>query len=345
MKRVVILILCSFSFYGIFAQSHRYFIAFTDKANSPFLKAQPEAFLSQKSIQRRTIQNIAIETADLPVDPAYILELRNQGAETFYASRWLNGVLVQATPALAATLEGLPFVKSVEYVASGAPLIYGGRFDRAMDKLDLSSSVDSIQKDLLGIEIMHNQSFLGQGIEIAVLDAGFIGVNSIGAFSHLYQNSKVTNVFNFSGNSTNVYQYHDHGTVVLSTISANIPGYYTGTAPDAEIQLYVTEDVFSEYRVEEYYWLFAAEMADSAGVDIITSSLGYFDFDDPSMNYTPADLNGNTAVISRAADLAALRGMVVITSAGNQGNKAWGKITFPADCHYCLSVGAITKDG
>jgi subtilisin family serine protease len=151
-------------------------------------------------------------------------------------------------------------------------------------------------------------------------------------------------VNDFVFNSGNPYQYHDHGTEVLSCIAANYQDF-KGTAYDATFVLAVTEDVRSEFRIEEYNWLLAAEFADSVGVDIIHSSLGYSVFGkEPSMNYTYEDLDGNTATITQAVNLARDRGILVVTSAGNEGNSDWKYITAPADARGILTVGAVRED-
>jgi len=181
-------------------------------------------------------------------------------------------------------------------------------------------------------------------VTIAILDSGFPGVNSAPAFQNIFSEQRFAPdvSYDFVHNSPDVFQYDDHGTEVLSVIGAEVPDAFTGGAYEASFQLFVTEDVPTEYRIEEYNWLFAAERADSAGVDIIHSSLGYYDFDDPAMNYTKAQMDGRTAIVTRAAQSAADRGIVVITSAGNEGTIAsWRIITAPADAVDVLAVGGV----
>jgi len=201
-----------------------------------------------------------------------------------------------------------------------------------------------IQNKLLGIDIMQQEGVTGEGMLIAVFDGGFLGVDQTQPFDHLVINDQLITTFDFVGSSSNVFRYDDHGTKVLSVIAANNPGVFTGSVFDANFILCVTEDVSSEYRVEEYNWLFAAELADSAGVDIINTSLGYSVFDEPNMNYSVEDLDGSTTVISNAASIAASKGMVLTISAGNAGSSNWQSITAPADALDVLSVGAIKND-
>jgi subtilisin family serine protease len=164
----------------------------------------------------------------------------------------------------------------------------------------------------------------------------------------LFTNNQIdlNNSFDFISGTSNVFQYDDHGTRVLSIMSANVDGSFTGGVTEASYQLYVTEDVPTEYRIEEYNWLLAAERADSAGADIIHSSLGYSTFDLASMDYTTDQLDGKTTVVSRAAQFAFSKGMVVVTSAGNEGNIAsWRIITAPADGENVLAVGNVNSFG
>ncbi len=180
---------------------------------------------------------------------------------------------------------------------------------------------------------------------IAIFDAGFSGVNQTAPFSHLFQDHQIKATWDFVYGSDNVFQYDEHGTEVFSVIAAYQEGTFTGGAYEAAFQLYVTEDVGSEYRIEEYNWLFAAERADSSGVDIIHSSLGYYDFDDATMNYAKSAMDGKTAVITRAAQYAADRGIVVVCSAGNEGTLAWQTITAPADAIGVLAVANVNSSG
>src|SRR5690606_22602049 len=150
-------------------------------------------------------------------------------------------------------------------------------------------------------------------------------------FQHIFDDARMnlTVSTDFVRNTNDVFQYDDHGTQVFSVIAAFQEGLFTGGSYEAEYQLYVTEDVSSEYRIEEYNWLFAAERADSAGVDVVNSSLGYYDFNDSNMNYTQSAMDGKTTVASKAAQMLADRGVIVVCSAGNEGNIAWKLITAP----------------
>ena len=198
---------------------------------------------------------------------------------------------------------------------------------------------------MLGIDAMHQAGYTGQGISVAVFDGGFKGVDTVSYFRHLYENGQMIPGYDFVGNSPDVYRYGQHGTEALSCIAAYQPGVLEAGAYEANIMLCITEESGSEYRVEEYNWLFAAEMADSAGIDIISTSLGYTTFDDPAMNYEYEDLDGNTAVITRAVNLAAQKGILCVISAGNEGSGRWRYVSPPADAIDVLSVGAVSSSG
>lgn len=331
---------------SLFSQD-RYFVSFKDKTNTPYSVSSPLQFLSQKSIDRRAKENFTTNSEDLPVDTAYVNQVKMSGASVFFTSRWFNGVLIQANASTTSVLSALPFVSKVELVAPGTKLM-GGRI-KAKDKFERVDATNALQNQLqlemIGLDKMQSTGYHGEGIDVAVFDAGFIGVNTLPSFQAIYQEGRMKSVFNFVNNSKNVYSAYDHGTEVLSIMAGNVSGSYIGGAYKANFFLYQTEDVSSEYRVEEYNWLFAAERADSAGVDVINSSLGYNTFDDPSMDYTYKSLDGKTSVVSRAARKAFERGIVVVNSAGNEGNNSWKYIDVPADADGVIACGAVNYSG
>lgn len=329
----------------LLGQANRYVVFFKDKTNTPYSVSQPSQFLSFKSLERRAKQEIEITEDDLPVDPLYVTQVKNTGARTYFTSRWMNCVLVEIGADSVGMVQSLPFVSHIELVAPNIKLS-GGRVRKLKNSgSTAATSSTMMQLQQLGIDEMQSQGFHGENISIAVFDGGFPGVDSAAPFQHLFQTGHVKLTLDFVGNTGNVYQYDEHGTEVLSVIGGSIPGSFSGGAFAANFYLFVTEDVSNEYRIEEYNWLFAAEKSDSAGVDIISTSVGYNEFDNPSMNYSPADLDGKTAVVTQAAVQAMLKGMVVVCSAGNEGNQFWHYITAPADAKGILSCGAVTIEG
>ena len=331
--------------FEINAQTNRYMVFFKDKANSPYSIGQPQEFLSPRAIERRIKQNISVTSQDLPVNQSYVEDIENLGFKVFFKTKWFNGVLVEVDKVDLGIISALPFVDSIELAASGSKLSRSGK-----DKLENKSRPNQRQKgisneaqyQLLGIPEMHSDRFRGDGMLVAVCDAGFSNVDNISFFEHLYNNNQIIDTYDFVSNDAYVYEYASHGTRVFSTLAAYDPNLYIGVIYKADYMLFVTEDIGSEYRIEEYNWVFAAERADSAGVDVINTSLGYDIFSDPSMNYSLSDLDGNTAVISKAATIAASRGILIVNSAGNSGNNP---INHPGDAKNMLTVGSITENG
>lgn len=340
MNRLIVLFIATiFSLEAIAQGTNRYVVFFKDKVNTPYSINQPEEFLSAKSIQRK---GRIITQEDLPVTPAYISELKNNGALLIGTTKWLNAALIELDEVDLPSINSLSFVEQVEYVASGEKSVIGGRYSSGEELDDTYTSNEVlIQQKMLNVDVMHLDGYFGEGMLIAVLDGGFTNVDQISYFTHLYDNQQVQDVKNFVTNGLDVYDYSDHGTRIFSTMAA-LGANYKGIATKADYLLYVTEDS-GEYRIEEYNWLLAAERADSIGVDIITTSLGYTYFDDPTMDYTHDDLDGKTAVITIAAEKAFERGIVVVTSAGNSGNKTWEKVTPPADGEHVLAIGSVDE--
>lgn len=341
--RIILLFLLLTSFFSE-AQTNQYFIFFKDKSGTLFSISEPSQFLSSRSIQRRQMQNIAITLEDLPVNPEYVNQVKSAGAIAYYTSKWWNGVLVEADAATMNSINTLPVVAGSVLVAPGKKN-NGGRIHVSKQKKNTAADqpVNSTQLHQIGLDEMHTMGYKGEGIRIAIFDSGFQGVNQSTPFSLLFSENRVKQVYNFVNNTLGVYQTDDHGTEVLSVMAANTTGVYTGGSYKAEYLLYLTEDVSSEYRIEEYNWTFAAERADSAGVDVINSSLGYYEFDDSSMDYAKSDLDGNKAVVSRAARKAIEKGIIVVCSAGNEGGNSWKLVTPPADVHGVLAVGSVNS--
>lgn len=328
------------------SQLNRYFVTFKDKANSSYSITAPQQFLSQKSINRRIKENFLTNEEDLPVSASYVQLVKNTGAKVYFSSRWFNGVLVQTNAAVISLVAGLSCVSKVELVAPGSRLAGRMKANQKFDQTQAANLQNQLQLEMIGLNKMQADGFRGEGIDIAIFDGPFNGVDTLTSFKAIYKENRLKDVFNFVANSSDIYTDHSdvpHGTWVLSIMAGNIPGAYLGGAFKANFFLYQTEDVSSEYRVEEYNWLFAAERADSAGVDVINSSLGYSQFDDASMDYAYSDLDGKTSVISRAARKAFERGMSVVISAGNEGNTSWQYITPPADAKGIIACGGVSS--
>lgn len=328
-------------------------IYLTDKPNVASSLASPISILTQKAIDRKQHHNIAIDERDVPVNEAYIADLKTQTGITVMAkSKWFNSVHVRGTEADINALDALTYVDSIDFADKS--LNSGSREFHAQDKYDnfeqqvvFTYGNAQNQVEMINADNLHVDDFTGEGITIAVMDSGFPNVNTIGAFQRLRDNGDLLDGYDFVTRNTDVYANtaSSHGTRVLSDMAGYIQDQFVGTAPDASYYLFLTEDVSSENPVEESYWVEAAERADSLGVDMINTSLGYRVFDNSNYDYTPADMNGQVAFISKGASIAVEKGILVVVSAGNAGATTWQTVGAPADSPDVLSVGAVDANG
>jgi hypothetical protein len=346
----------------------RYVVKLANKNNSPYSIGNPSAYLSARSILRRNNQNIAVNISDLPITPSYVTGIANTGATIIGHSKWLNTVTIQTTSAnVLIAINALPYVNAVVNVGR---IIHPdkknaiGKFSKEIlskDKMYLASANNRNassnktssfnygpslnQIAMLGGDVMHNNGYTGAGMQIAVIDAGFQNADNMDVFDSLFANNQILGTYDFVSNEINVYDDDAHGAECLSLIGGNWTGNLVGTAPKASFWLLRSEDAPTENIIEEYNWAEAAEFADSAGADLISTSLGYTEFDDASQNHTYADLDGNTTPITIAEDLAAAKGMIVENSAGNEGNGPWFYISAPADADSNIATGAVDDLG
>jgi hypothetical protein len=338
------------------AQTPRYVIAFTDKHGTPYRLDAPAAYLSNRALQRRARQHIAIDSTDLPLNPAYIDSVLQAGnVQLLYTLRWFNQAVIQTSDSLALQkIQSLPFVKTLEKAANRIAANTAGRMQQGIvvtaparttgaTGLDYGSAYTQIH--LHEGEYLHNKNFRGDGMLIAILDNGFPSVDNNRAFAWLRDHQKITATYNFTSGNTDVYNYGDHGTHCFSILAANLSGEITGTAPEAAYVLLRTEEESAEQPIEETNWIGGVTLADSLGVDVISSSLGYNTFDNPAYDHTYAQLDGHSLLISQAATLAARKGMIVVNSAGNEGTLSWKYLLAPADADSILTVGAVNRQG
>lgn len=326
------------------AQSSFYLVYFTAKPESLLWK--PERCLSFFSLQRRLQLGVPIDMNDIPIPSAWIDSLSHYG-KVWGVSRWLNAALVEV-PAEGKLPTGgyihcvVPFVR-LRPTLGGSSL---SSFRNSQVSPKVTTPVNALQLDQLKLSSLHDLGYTGQGIRVAILDAGFPYLDQIPAFQHVFREGRYLGGYDFVDGDSSIFGDNSHGTQVASVIV----GYddtvgYVGGAPGVSVLLARTENALSESRIEEWNWARAAEWVDSIGVHIIQSSLGYSTFDDPAENYTYADMNGHTAITTQAALLAARKGILVVNSAGNEGNTSWRYITAPADADSILAVGAIGTNG
>lgn len=329
--------------------SPRYLILLKDKDGTPHTAAQPETFLSEKAIQRRITRNITISESDLPVNPAYVAAISATGATVLHTTKWFNGVVVSASESQLQAIQALTCYKGIERGMALTGTNYSARISRPDTKFGSEEATgygsSHLQLDMLGVPQLHALGYTGQGLLIGIFDSGFTNADQQGYLSHLFENGQIADTYDFISRNEHVYDDHSHGLQVLSVMASRWEGNLIGAAFDADYVLYRTENADNETPYEEVAWLLAAERADSLGVDIINTSLGYNFFDNAAHDYTYAQMDGKTAIISKAARFAARTGMLLVASAGNEGNNSWKYITAPADVDSVLTVGAVTSTG
>ena len=335
---------------GVYAQldTLKYRISLTDKFASSYRVDRPEEFLSQKAIARREKQGLVIDETDLPVCQSYLDQIQSQGVHIVTKGKWDNFVTVSLndTTVLEAIQE-LPFVRSIELVWKASEA------DKNPKKVQRDSLVNQMQwsDDYYGVGLeqiklshadkLHELGYKGEGMCIAVIDAGFHNADVIEGMDNI----SIVGTRDFVNPGSDIFAENSHGMSVLSCIAMNKPHYMVGTAPRASFWLLRSEDDNSEHLVEQDYWAAAVEFADSVGVDVISTSLGYHEFDDVSKNYRYRDLDGETALMSRQASKIADKGMLLVCSAGNSGRDSWKKTTTPGDAKNIITVGAVDKQG
>ena len=359
-SKLLVLTFIYFSAVGSIWAQDRYAVFYKYKPQNGLSLDKPQDFLTSKALQRRAREGVQADSTDLPVAQKYVDAVFEKSNYILYQSKWLNASIIVADEAGVAEIASFPFVDKVTLIGRGFlpnPNARVGRrlFASSTAKacksdskservLESMESPSDFQNKLLGIDEMHKLGFKGAGITIAVFDAGFPGANTASSLSHLFQKNQIVATRDFVRPwNNNVYGDNQHGTNVLSLIASNEDGKIIAGAPDASYILAMTEEVATEYWVEEYNWLRAAEFADSLGVDIINSSVGYWDFDDTSMNYTINDLDGNTTTITKAANIAASKGILVVNSVGNYGSRV-SSLVAPADSPNILAIGSVNQD-
>ncbi|MDO5974995.1 S8 family serine peptidase [Flavivirga jejuensis] len=352
MKKYLLLPMFFCYLLNVFAQQDAW-VYLKDKQNVTSSIANPISILTQKAIDRKNAHNVLIDARDVPVNESYISQLKGAiGISVMAKSKWLNAVHVRGSETDINNLSTTySFIDSIDFADKSLNTL---KFTKQKSKSKLENVFTVFeygdaanQIEMIHGDELHLADYTGTGITVAVIDAGFPNVNTMSSFQRLRDAGNILDDYDFVNRDDDVYTNatSSHGTWVLSTMAGYIEGDYVGTAPDASYYLFVTEDALSENPVEESYWVEAAERADSLGVDVINTSLGYTTYDNANYSYTTADMDGDTAFITRGANIAFEKGMLLVNSAGNSGNKSWGIVGAPADAAGVFSIGAVQANG
>lgn len=331
------------------------FIQFADKPEAAYFIENPTEMLSQAALDRRNKHQIEVDFTDVPVSSIYIAQIEGLGIFPIGISKWLNGIFAWCTEDDVQNIENLSIVADVfSLVNQPENLNHTLSVDKFMIEenqpissfniSDFDYEYTNTQIEQINLKPLLEEGFTGEGIKIAIIDNGFAGVDDEEGFAYLRDHHKIKSTYNFVTKSEDVYAQGNHGTKVLSTIGGYLEDQYIGTAVDADFYLFVSENNQHEMPDEEANWIMAAEKADSLGVDIINTSLGYTTFDDSRYDYVYENMDGQTTYISRAAQIAAEKGIITVVSAGNEGQKDWHYISAPSDAAGVLSVGAVKAD-
>lgn len=356
MKKVVFIFIFSISFSLFSQQQEDAWVFLKDKPNSATYLANPLSILSQRALDRRNNLQVTLDDKDVPVDKNYYNQLKNETSITVLGkSKWLNAVHIQGTETDLKNLKTtFTFIDKIEFanknlntnnkrISKKILANHYNKFNNSQTNFIYGSTENQIK--MLKGDYLHQQGLTGKNQIIAVIDAGFPNVNTLPAFQRLRDNNQILGGYDFVERSTNFYSGDSHGTNVLSTIGGYLENEFVGSAPDASFYLFRTENAPVEVPLEETLWVEAAEKADSLGVNVINTSLGYSTFDNPNYSYSYEDMDGKTTFISRGAEIAANKGILVVNSAGNEGNGSWKYITAPADALSVITVGAIDDNG
>lgn len=347
MRTIFICLMTMLFLSGQAQKSYKYRISLVDKEGTGYSIDHPEEFLSERALERRERQQLPVDSTDLPVSWVYLDGLKEVGARIVVTSKWNNTAVVEVQDTSSVgQMAALPYVVSVKNVwvmPDSIPVRNDKRKKEVTNKVEKGSEYYGKgyqQIHIHGGDSLHAAGFSGQGMHVAVIDAGFYNADYI----KLFKNMHLLGTRDFVNPQSDIYAENSHGMKVLSCMAANIPQAFVGTAPNASYWLLRSEDADTEQPVEEDYWAAALEFADSVGVDVVNTSLGYYRFDEGHGEYRYRDLDGHYSLMSNTASMAADKGMVVVCSAGNAGNEAWKKITPPADAEHVITVGALTRD-
>jgi len=325
-------------------------VEFIHKQPTPYSIFKPQFFLSARAIERRIIQGVEIDERDLPIAPIYIEKIQALGVGIHNKSKWLNAISIHTEDqTVLQKIAHLPFVKSVRPMGKFRKAKKGKIYTKRPE-IDSSKHQNNAyglahnQIDMLGGIQLHQLGYTGKDVQIAVVDGGFKNIYRMAVFDSMYLENRLLGTKDFVDGDDFVYEGSTHGTNVLSIMAAKRPNLMIGSAPDAAYYAFRTEDTRGEFQIEEFNWIAAMEYADSLGVDVVNSSMGYNRFDDENMSYRYEDLDGKTALITQGANIAVEKGLFIVNAAGNDGSAPWHYLFAPADAYNIFAIAAVDEN-
>ena len=335
-----------------FAQNQDAWVIFADKENVEASLADPILIMTQEAIDRKTLQGTPIDERDVPINENYVTQIKNaSGITVLSKSKWMNCAYIIGSQSNIEALLDLPFVTNVEYADTslnlfpGAPIENKFALEEANQRINYNYGSAANQIEMLSGDYLHELDYTGEGMIVAVLDAGFPSIDTNPGFQKMRDENRILGTYDFEARTENVDGTSSHGFNTSSDIGGFLQDEFVGTAPQASFYFFVTEYTPTETPAEEAWWVEALERSDSLGVDVVNTSLGYRVFDNPNYDYSYEDLNGQTTFSARGANIAFDKGMILVTSAGNGGNTSFPTVGTPGDSPGTLTIGAVSSNG
>ena len=335
-----------------FAQNQDAWVIFADKENVEASLADPILIMTQEAIDRKTLQGTPIDERDVPINENYVTQIKNaSGITVLSKSKWMNCAYIIGSQSNIEALLDLPFVTNVEYADTslnlfpGAPIENKFALEEANQRINYNYGSAANQIEMLSGDYLHELNYTGEGMIVAVLDAGFPSIDTNPGFQKMRDENRILGTYDFEARTENVDGTSSHGFNTSSDIGGFLQDEFVGTAPQASFYFFVTEYTPTETPAEEAWWVEALERSDSLGVDVVNTSLGYRSFDNPNYDYSYEDLDGQTTFSARGANIAFDKGMILVTSAGNGGNTSFPTVGTPGDSPGTLTIGAVSSNG
>jgi serine protease AprX len=315
------------------AQNSAYWVCFSSKKEASF---NPVSYFELPALDRRLREGISpSDSSDFPVSPQGLAAIECMVDSVVGLSRWFNAAAVWASPQAIQLIAQMPNVVHVSPMAAKAVFTSAGTPSFTRDQQRVLAS----QTEHLGASVWRKNGYFGKGVRIALFDGGYKGLVDDDFFTHLLSEERIKASYDFVRDKKFVFSFSEHGTHVLSCLAGRKDSTFLGLAPEADYLLARTEQVESDRFIREENWVESLEWADKWGADVVNSSLIY-----TFQLYFRDQMDGRQSMITRAANKALEKGMVVVNSAGNEGYSRWEIVGAPADGDSVLTVGAINPE-